>query len=602
MYYYAVEGGCPLVDNKDTHTGKSIRDIFSRLFIHSLTSEILSRLRSGILRLRLRVIGVFMSTFGIYALIASLISHFFTSGDNGDTAIYFGICLAASSIPLLIYPGNLSACLTESRFGVNLCSFLGIQLEAVREEKCIGRLNAGFIAGVAAGTLTLIFSPFEIVFFLLLAAAVGTIFTMPQAGPAIIMAGLLIFDKKVHFFIIIVTLLSFLLKLARGKRSLHPKRADAVPLIFMTAVAGGIIFSAYDNITADTLWYLLAISSYFLPVFLYGDCRRIVRLSTIACTVAALIASAYTLGHIVNFTLRYTVPDSSVLLSAVSSLYAFRTGAASPILAALIPAAVGLAMRHHSNMPRLTMCLCATAMAIALATAGNISYVFSAAAATFLMLLIIGRKSVYAVLCAMLFIGTALMYTDIGSRFYIKAYETMSSDAANAGEVFTRLRSVGEYIICGKGFGIGESAPDNLYTYIAGALGIVGLIILTVFIVSVILSFTGLVKKTLNSDLSGSELGRFGAIRSAADTRIGAAVPLSACFSLLISGVFTNIMSDPISFMLIWMLGGMCVSYSRNACGELDKAKEAAYFHYSSDAAAIDITVAPRTRRRRKQS
>ena len=58
------------MDNKNADKVRGISAAFSRLFSSSLTSDILARMRVGALRLRLRVIGVFLSTFGIYSLIA----------------------------------------------------------------------------------------------------------------------------------------------------------------------------------------------------------------------------------------------------------------------------------------------------------------------------------------------------------------------------------------------------------------------------------------------------------------------------------------------------------------------------------------------------
>lgn len=577
------------MDNKNADKVRGISAAFSRLFSGSLTSDILARMRVGALRLRLRVIGVFLSTFGIYSLIASLIANFFTEQAVGDSAVYFGICFGAASIPLLISSDNISTGLTESRFGAGLCSFFGIQTEAVREEKCIGRLNVGFVFGVIAGTLTLVFSPAKIILFLLLAFAAVMILIMPRIGPAVNMAGLLIFDKKIHCFIIIVTVLSLVIKLVRGKHSIRPGKADTIPLIFMLSVTAGFLFSLHSGRWIDIIWYFIIISSYFMCIFLYNDCRRITRLATVACIFAAFVSCAYIAGQLVSFAFRFAVSDSGALSAAVNSLYVFKTGSAPSLLAALIPLSVGLAMLRHNIISRSSMWLSAAVMVCSLIIMGRFSHLAAAAVSTIILLFIIGIKSIYAALAVMFGFAAVFMYTDIGMRLYTNVLKILAEDSATSIGFFQKLRSMGEYLLCGRGFAANGGTECNLYAEITETIGIAGLTVFAAFIIYAVFSFTGLAKRTIASDISSAELQRFGAIRSATDTRIGAASPLMAGVSLLICGLFNDLTMNSVSFMLIWILFGMCVSYSRSADSELNKAKEASYFNFSSNEAAIDI-------------
>ena len=577
------------MDNKNADKVRGISAAFSRLFSSSLTSDILARMRVGALRLRLRVIGVFLSTFGIYSLIASLIANFFTKQAVGDSAVYFGICISVASIPLLVSSDNISTGLTESRFGAGLCSFFGIQTEAVQEEKCIGRLNAGFVLGVIAGTLTLVFSPVKITLFLLLAFAAVMILIMPRIGPAVNMAGLFIFDKKIHCFIIIVTALSLIIKLVRGKHSIRPGKADIIPLIFMLSVTAGFAFSLHDGRWVDIIWYFIIISSYFMSIYMYNDCRRITRLASVACIFAAFVSCAYIAGQLVSFAFRFAVPDSGALSAAINSLYVFKTGSAPALLAALIPLSVGLAMLRHNIISPSSMWLSAAVMACSLIVMGRFSHLAAAAVSTIVLLLIIGRKSIYATLAILLGLAAVFMYTDIGMRLYTNIFKIIAEDSAAPVGFFQKLRSMGKYLLCGRGFAASGGTECNLYAQITEAIGIAGLTVFAAFIIYAVISFTGLAKRTITSDISSAELRRFGAIRSAADTRIGAASPLMAGVSLLICGLFNDLTMNSVSFMLIWILFGMCVSYSRSADSELNKAKEASYFRFSSDAAAIDI-------------
>lgn len=573
------------MDNKKSSKAFSISTAFSRLFVSSLTSGILDKLRIKALRLRLRVIGVFFSTFGIYTIIASLITHFFSSRATDSSAVYFGIILAASSIPLLISADNISAALTDSFVGKMICELFGINGESLKASECVGRSNMGFAAGVIAGTLTIAFTPFQITAFILFAAASAVILIKPGAGPVLSMLGLLLFDSQTHCMIIAVTVVSYVIKLLRAKRSIALKKSDVVPAVFMLTVAGGCIFSVYGIEVKSMLRFAALISVYFLAILLYRDCKRVTRLETVACVSAALVACVFVLGRLSDLILPY----GDTIISFVNGLYAFKSGAAPAVLAAVLPLTVGLAMRHHNTMSRFTMWLCAAADVCALVFMGAVSYLVVAAGCVFVMLLFVGRRNVYLAMTLVLSAAVLLLYTSVGSALYTAAASRVISDV-----VPIPVETESRYLICGRGFGASLSGDGGFYGTLFTALGAVGALLLAVSLLCTVYRFACLVKMTLCSDLSSGELRRFGAIRSAADTRVGAAAPLFACISLLLCGLFYNLWSSTVAFMLIWILCGMCVSYCANAEGELTKAKEASLRAETPEAAVIDISCSRR--------
>ena len=326
---------------------RDIRRFVSRLFDQSLTAAAASGLRLYFMQLRLRVAGMFLLTFGAYSAAVSLLLRFFTSREADGGAVYFGIFLAASSIPLLLSQKSIAASLTDSRAGSIVCEYLGIRRETLGGDGLCGRMSHGFIAGVICGTLTFAFSPFDILGFILLLAAVCIILTVPEAGLMMCAALFMWCDPRVHCIILGATLVSYILKLVRGKRSFALRRSDAVCAVFALSVAFCTLFSSGDMGTGDVLVRLLLISAYFLTVLLYRSCRSVIRLLTATVVSAGFFAAVYVLGAALTLLIPASFgADRGYLLSAVSSLNVFSDGSAELILAAVLPVAMGLSLIH----------------------------------------------------------------------------------------------------------------------------------------------------------------------------------------------------------------------------------------------------------------
>lgn len=580
-----------------------ISSFFARLFDSSLTFGICERLRRSVLRLRLRVVGVFLTTFGIYSLIASLLMHFFSSRSTGDGYIYFGICLAAVSIPLLLSGENISSALLGSVFGNTLCELLGIRRESFKEELQIGRPNIGFVAGVVFGTLTLFFSPFKLIAALLFAVAAGIILTYPEAGLIFEAAGLLIFSGKTHCAVIFVTFLSYILKLAVGKRSLRPEKTDIIPAALGFTVIGGALFSIYGPSWALTLKYCAAASGYFLCVLLCRECRRITQLSVAACTVGELIAGVYVLGDLLCHILPSgSVFDSEALLDFVMSLSAFRSGYAPVILASLLPLSTGLAIRSQSTVPRGAMIMCCCIDLCALILMGEVSCIAAALVGVLLVLLSAGRRSIYVSLALILGAAVIFSYQRPGQLLCERLWNALTEKTAAVGGVFGGQAAADKYFFCGRGFEAADSlTSQSFYAAFRDALGAAGYILLVLLAAFIIFEFVNTVKSVSFNDISSDAAERFGSVRSASDTRIGASSPLGSLTALLVCGCFTDLCQSTAAFMLIWIYCGMGVSYGRSARREIDKAIGAEESRCSAERASVSI-VFERPKKRRSSN
>ena len=595
-----LERGCDFVGSSSSHKSggriarllkrpvRDIRRFVSRLFDQSLTAAAASGLRLYFMQLRLRVAGMFLLTFGAYSSAVSLLLRFFTSREADGGAVYFGIFLAASSIPLLLSQKSIAASLTDSRAGSIVCEYLGIRRETLGGDGLCGRMSHGFIAGVICGTLTFAFSPSDTLGFILLLAAVCIILTVPEAGPMMCAALLMWCDTRVHCVILGATLVSYILKLVRGKRSFALRRSDAVCAVFALSVAFSTLFSSGNMGTGDILVRLLLISAYFLTVLLYRSCRSVIRLLTATVVFAGLFAAVYVLGAALTLLIPASLgADRGYLLSAVSSFYVFSDGSAELILAAVLPVAIGLALRHHNVIPRPTLWLSAAASCACLILRGAYAYLAAAAVAVTVMLLMLGRRRVYLALSLILGAAVLLMYADgLWQNIFGYIYDNIYAAFSASNGIFHGGLTLPEGWLWGGG---GVPAGADFYLQLLAMLGIPGCAVFAAFLLVTLREVAWLMWRTVSTGASHGELRRFGAIRSAADTRIGAGAPACAAFALLLCGIFCNVWQSDAAFMLLWVLCGSCAAYVRNADFEMSKAENAAAAADSAERSFCDM-------------
>ena len=110
----------------------SFKRAVARAFDTSSTMKVCSAFCRGLLRLRLRVIGVALLTFGVYSAVVAVISGA-VSGELSFSNVYFGVGAALLSVPLLLSGGNVSSALLGSGTGKVIRRFLCLRSESVTD-------------------------------------------------------------------------------------------------------------------------------------------------------------------------------------------------------------------------------------------------------------------------------------------------------------------------------------------------------------------------------------------------------------------------------------------------------------------------------------
>ena len=211
-----------------------------------------------------KMIGVFFLTFCVYSFTIELLLSLFTSHVANSFTLYARIICALSSLPPVLSKGNVTTALTKSRIGEFICDILNVKLDAAHTYNPEGHISFGFVAGVLASALTLVFPFKAIVLSILLFIMLCIILYIPEAGPTFSFSLLFLADIRIQYLILGFCALSYVLKLLRRKRRPSLKKTDAVFAIFALATLGGVLISSAGNVNDSGIFFVLSV--YFLGV------------------------------------------------------------------------------------------------------------------------------------------------------------------------------------------------------------------------------------------------------------------------------------------------------------------------------------------------
>lgn len=551
-------------------------DVFTRLYDRSLVCELARRLRNGILTLSQKAIGVFFLTFGIYSFLIGALITLFTSREVSPSNIYGGILMALCSVPLVFSKGNVSGFLTDSSFGAVVCDYFSIKKEKVKRSGTVGVLSLSFVLGVGFGAATVIFPLSSIVSAIAVICILCMIFTVPESGLTFMSVFLFFTGAKLHYLIIGAMLLSFAFKLIRKKRQIVLLKTDVLFLVFSLATLGAVLFTTHDMARDGSFAYLFLLAPYLIAVLFLREARKITKLLTVAVLSAGTFSALYIIGEVTASVAPVdTFVDRGYLARLVSSLPSFESGFAVLAITALIPVCTAFIVKPRSEGYRFTLILCLAAMITCLFMSENLACLMCAFIATVLLLLVTGSRWVYLSLGAVLFCTVVIFFAgETGDRIYNYVYQNIfeAYHQAESFQIFSDSTLSAEYILCGQGFAEGALGVNFYYSLIS-QLGIAGFMAFLGFLLLVILSAVKLIFKTYSSADNIDTNGRFLSSRNKAETRIGIIATVCSLISVLMAATFLDFYRSDLSYLMLFLLFGVCSAYTRSAAGEIAKAE-----------------------------
>lgn len=563
--------------------------VITRLYDRSITAGIAKAARYKFLTLSTRAIGVFLITFGLYSSLVAAILRFFTDKAYDSFALFGGAVCAVCAIPLLFSAGNVSTILSESSVGSLICKLLSINKDTLKKTDFSGQLSIAFIAGVVLGGATLIFPFASILSAMILALTVGIILCSPEAGVTFMAISLFFTDIRFQYIIIAATVISYLFKLIRGKRTLRLNKTDGVLAVFAVATLGAVLITHTDTAESGAFSRFVLLIPYLMAVFLLRDARKITKLLFAVTISAGALCSVYILGSaIATLIPADTVGNREYLIRTVSSMYAFESGFVPLAVTSLIPVCTSFIIKPKNEGKRISLILCLAAMVSYLLIAEELAFVIAAVIVTAVLLLITGSRWIYLSVASALTVTVSLFFAgSFGDRLYNYIYRHLYEAYHRAETIysFTDTKSLSaEQLICGNGFS-DSAVGSSFYHSLGSKLGIAGLIVFGVFLIFIIAEAIKLLLKTYRSSNNTKDLDRFTAVGSSAEVRMSIIATLCSLISILICASFFDFYSSPLSYQLLFLLMGICSAYSRSTVRETEKAAELASFQNSEERA-----------------
>ena len=273
-----------------------IRAFLSRNFEDSYLLNKMARFISFLKTMSIRSYGNFGMSFGIYTIIVYFVKMFVPALAKADVStLIVGIISCICAIPMLLSKGTLISAVGKSVFTRLLfAEAFGFRDETFEKNGETSPKHANFmiLIGMICGVLTLLIDPLFIPASILVIILLVLVFSTPEIGILMSLFLLPFFTFLVNptislSILILLTFLSYIFKIIRGKRVLKIELLDIAVLVFGVIVYFGGVISVGGEISyLSALLTCSLMIGYFLVVNLMRTQKWLNR-----CFVA-LISSA----------------------------------------------------------------------------------------------------------------------------------------------------------------------------------------------------------------------------------------------------------------------------------------------------------------------
>lgn len=477
-----------------------------------------------VLGTKIRIYGIIFFILGFSATGIGFIERYLlTAVDKDSSLLWQGVAFIVFSIPLISSKDELCTGLINGRLSSAVIRFIGYENEDVERSPVEENMVIPAIVGIFLGILTTVIQP---VYFLLAVFALiyfGVIIHKPEISMIVTVATLPFLPTMVICAEIIITLFLYLLKVARGKRSLKFDFLDFFVLLFAVFTFLGGAFSVTPSSSLPPACvFVCFIASYFLIVNLIKT-KELVKKLLFSSVFSFLICSLY--GVYQNF---FATPDTtwtdedmfSDIETRVVSTFE-NPNVFGEYLIMLIPVAFALFIIAKSFTQRTFTfaSLCASVLALVYTWSRGAWLGFIAA--MLVLLVIINRKALGAYVFGILAVPLAIpvLPSSVIERFSSIGNMTDSSTSYRVFIWEAATNMINDYFVSGIGIGVDafqtvyseyalagiETAPHshNLYLQILLELGIFGF---AVFVFAMFLFFAKVFTFLKDSDSREAKL------------------------------------------------------------------------------------------------
>ena len=559
---------------KHSKLGKAIarsRFFVAEQFENSLSLYIWRNILRFLVGCKIRLYGAFFESFGISVFIGYFAKRYIFSETGSDIwRIALAVTLMLSAIPMIFTGKTLS-----EAFGVSLLgrfisqSTLGISETKfdVSNVKHGNAYNFAVIAGVAVGVLSIFVDPAILFAVPAISALTAIVFYSPEAGVVLTFIGLpfaaLFGNDTFVIFSIALFSLSYLIKLARGKRIIKFEITDLFLILFAFAMICGSL-QGNANVTKTVFAPLLVIFGSFVVGNLMRTKlwqRRFVSSYIFASAlIAAFVILELLMGGDWSFTEFF---GGNGFLSAPQTAATFML----PAVISAIAFAVYAQTVKEKVAALLVSLLIVTAVAVTDSAFGYLVVI-----GTVLLFLIMRRETVSVITVGLFAVPVTLILLPwsvagtLGRAFDLSSVLNNSSSKVFQGTFKMALR----FWFGGMGYGnfetiypyfaeIGFEKAERLPSALLGLFEHYG-------IIGIFLIFTIFVLFFINC---------FGFIRSAGGNRFKTIVAsgISSMACLIVKSIFFDTVGDLKTLFIVFCVFYMTCAAVRNGHSDIEKYK-----------------------------
>lgn len=270
-----------------------VKNAISESIEKSYILRLINRAFDFLLGCKLRVFGVVFFILGVLSGGTGAIERYLIEPHVlNSTLMWQGIIFAVLSIPLLVSKDDLGNAIVNGRISGAVIRFFGYKPEDFIRSAVGENMAIPVITGVFLGILSYVIQPFWYLVAVLAIIYARLLFNKPEYSVIITVSTLPFLPTMVICAEIIVTVIAYLMKVIRGKRSLKFDLLDFFVLLFSGVMFLGGVFSVTPSGSLPPACvFICFITSYFLIVNLIKTKylqKKILVLSLVSFAVCSL--------------------------------------------------------------------------------------------------------------------------------------------------------------------------------------------------------------------------------------------------------------------------------------------------------------------------
>ncbi len=511
--------------------GRRIFGKISGTLENGLAASLLRSAFHKIVTAPVSVYGLFFVVYGILSILIYFFGVFVTENNvNGTSGIWVGSMCILCAFPFLLTPRRSLVDILRSSRGARrlMLDFFCVPEEkldkSIRETSPVAMLLSA-LSGMIFGIGTYFFHPsyFVIIFFVLLLFIL--VMSTPEAGVVLSLIALPIiqyvsFSAHIVILILSVTLLSYVVKVLKGRRvfNISPTGVMVVLFALSVIVSGSFAETGRKTFFESILMALVMAGGYFLVSNLMRSDKKLnicIKILTVSICLLSFIGIWSFMYNGVIDGIVYKIGGSIRDAVGMITLAIADSAAVFGMFAAMVsPLLISRCFEKKYVLGVVATVICFCMVVCCSAICGTYEALVAMLIGVFLYFVLYSHKTMTAAVILILpIVGFVLIYPYISARFgidsvreivksYLPALDEVSSIRSEVRDGIMAMMSDGHMTGIGAGnyafetvfsqyatsAAQGAKTPESLYTHVFCISGIFGALIFIAFVVMLLTS------------------------------------------------------------------------------------------------------------------